>query len=381
MKQAVVYIITKLELGGAQKVCLSLFKGLQNQHISATLISGSEGKLVDEVASSPQTILLDTFKREVGLRSLWAEVKTFFKLVSNLRQLKKENPQLIVHTHSTKAGLLGRWAAFFAGIRHRVHTIHGYGFHNHQPRIIWFAIYFLELLTSCITTHFVCVSEDDVTVGLKLLPGFKKKYSIIRAAVDDAFFFKPATKETTFTDNKDRFVFGTIACFKKQKNLFDLLQAFALVHEKNVATHLEIIGDGILRPAIEQWIKEHDLDKHITLHGWQDNVIPFLQRWDAFVLSSLWEGLPCSIVEARLMKLPVLSYDTGGIHEVISSGKNGFLYSQGKWHELADGMLHLTQEPHHCYALKTFDDNLTEFSKNTMIDRHIHLYNSLAQKR
>jgi glycosyltransferase involved in cell wall biosynthesis len=381
VKHSVVYIITKLELGGAQKVCLSLFNELQKKELSTKLISGSEGKLIDEVINSPHTILLDTFKREVGLRSLWLEVKTFFKLISTLRQLKKENPDLIVHTHSTKAGLLGRWAAFFAGIQNRVHTIHGYGFHNHQPRIIWFGIYFLELLTSFITTHFVCVSEEDVTVGLRLLPRFKKKHSIIRAAVDDAFFFRPATKEAVFEDPKEKFVFGTIACFKKQKNLFDLLQAFAVVQAKNKAAHLEIIGDGILRPAIEQWIKEHNLGNHITLHGWQDNVIPFLQQWDAFVLSSLWEGLPCSIVEARLMKLPVLSYDTGGIHEVISSGKNGFLYSQGKWHDLADGMLSLTQQPEHYYALKTFDDNLTEFSKTTMVDRHIHLYDSLTQKR
>ena len=151
----VVYIITKLELGGAQKVCLSLFKELQKQDINTFLITGDSGPLVATVKDAPNVILLDSLKREVGFKSLKTELKNFFVLIRELKKLKKEHPTLIVHTHSTKAGFIGRWAALCAGIRTRVHTIHGYGFHAHQPWYTWCAIYFLELITSCITSHFV----------------------------------------------------------------------------------------------------------------------------------------------------------------------------------------------------------------------------------
>ncbi len=379
-KQAIVYIITKLELGGAQKVCLSLFKGVQERGETASLITGAQGALVDAVAHTPHTIFLDELKREVSFRYVWLEIKTFQRLIIILRDLKKEHPQLVVHTHSTKAGLLGRWAAFFAGVKRRVHTIHGYGFHDHQPFILWFSIYFLELITSFITTHYVCVSSEDVKIGLRLIPNFGKKYSVIRAAVDAQFFFVPARQDSLFPEQGKPFVFGTISCFKKQKNIWDLLRAFEHVYQKNSNIRLEIIGDGVLRKDIEGWIMKHHLSSVITLHGWQNNVAPFLMNWHAFVLSSLWEGLPCSIIEARLMKLPILSYNTGGIPDVIFSGENGLLYPKGNWRELAQGMFTLTHQPQLYTKLQTFQDDFTEFSTSAMVEHHIQLYRSLEKR-
>ena len=213
----VLYIITKLELGGAQKVCLSLFEGLHNNGNNTFLISGNEGPLATHVQNKKNVYLLPHFKREISLTSVTTELKTFFKLIRHIRTLKKKHPDLIVHTHSTKAGLLGRWAAFFAGITTRIHTVHGYHFHDHQPRFVWLISYLLELFTSFITTHYICVSSTDAQEGKKLLPGFSKKYSLIRAAVDWQQFYLPA--RTTQMDTDTMFVVGTVACFKKQKNL------------------------------------------------------------------------------------------------------------------------------------------------------------------
>ena len=239
----VVYIVTKLELGGAQKVCLSLFKGLQKKGETAILISGTEGALVDHIKNTPNIILLKNLKREVSLLNLISlEINNFIELTKELIKLKKKHANLIVHTHSTKAGLIGRWAAFFAGIKIKIHTIHGYAFHNHQHKIIWLLIYLTELITSFITTHFVCVSSQDVKTGKKLFPGFTKKHSIIRAAVDWKQFYK-AARITDFPENKI-FIFGTVACFKKQKNLLDLFKAFKIVNQQKPNCILEVIGDG-----------------------------------------------------------------------------------------------------------------------------------------
>ncbi len=378
----VVYIITKLELGGAQKVCLELFNGLQNANISSHLISGAQGTLIDEVKQNDQVILLDNFKREFSFTAIFNELRCLWHLVTQLRNLKKIHPTILVHTHSTKAGIIGRWAAWFAGIKIRIHTIHGYGFHSHQSWLLWLPLYLIELITSSITTHYICVSSADVTIGTQLFPYFAHKHSLIRAAVDQQPFYTPARATSmdteTLLSTKSTFTFGTISCFKPQKNLFDLLNAFALVHQNNSTTRLEIIGDGTQRKEIENWIAQHNLTEVITLHGWQTEVAPIMLTWDAFALSSLWEGLPCAIVEARLLKLPVICYDTGGIKDVIIHEQNGLLYKQKDWHELSQGMLALTTNKILYSQLRAYADNLDAFKNKHMINEHIALYTQLT---
>lgn len=370
----VVYIITKLELGGAQKVCLSLLDGLQQEDTQTYLISGGEGYYAERVKHLPYVCLLDNLKREVAWSAIIGEWKAFWSLVSILRSLKATDKEIIVHTHSTKAGIVGRWAAFFAGIRYRVHTIHGYGFNDYQNTLTWLVIYFIELITSLITTHYICVSTADVKTGAALLPRFTARHSIIRAAVD----FKTFTPAHMNDQAPQTFVFGTIACFKPQKNLIDLLQAFLVVHHKNPLTRLEIIGDGQQRAFLEKWIASHELSHAVTLHGWQDDVAPFMQQWHAFVLSSLWEGLPCAVVEARLMKLPVLAYDIGGIKDVICSGVNGMLFKPKDWQQLSQGMLQISQDQELYQRLKVHHDDLSAFQDDTMIMQHKQLYQQLV---
>jgi hypothetical protein len=183
-KITIVYIITKLELGGAQKVCLSLFQGIHSDNVSTYLISGNEGVLARTLPSKKNIALLDTFKNNLSIKNIIQEVRNFFTIVKKLRAIKKEHGTVVVHTHSSKAGIIGRWAAFFAGIKKRVHTIHGYPLHPHLNYITWMFFYLIELITSFITTHYICVSSEDVKTGIKLFPRFAKKHSIIRAAIE-----------------------------------------------------------------------------------------------------------------------------------------------------------------------------------------------------
>ncbi len=372
----IVYIITKLELGGAQKVCLRLFDDLAKHDHHTWLITGDQGPLVEQVNHNPHAILLDCMTREVSAYGLLREFKTFFTLINVLRKLKKEHPKLIVHTHSTKAGLLGRWAAFFAGIAHRVHTIHGYGFHPHQSRVAWLAVYLSELVTSFITTRFICVSRADAQTGVRLFPGFAHKHTLIYAAIDGEPFLAQATKKCAPT--AEPFVIGTVACFKPQKNMGDLLRAFKSVHERYPQARLELIGDGALRPAIEAWLSKNNLTRAVVLHGWQPDVAAITKNWHVFALTSLWEGLPCAVIEARLLKLPVVSYKTGGIPEVIIHNVNGLLYEQKNWHGIADGIGDLIENPALYARLSHYPDQLTPFTYEYMVEQHINMYHTLS---
>lgn len=373
---SVVYIITQLELGGAQKVCLSLLKGLQKGGATAYLIAGNKGPLVSHVQENNNVFLLSSLRQDISFMSLFSEIKNFFKIVQTLKQLKKKHPHLIVHTHSTKAGCIGRWAAWVVGIKTRMHTIHGYGFHAHQSWIHWLILYGIELITSFITTHFICVSAHDTKTGMRLLPRFAPNHSIIRAGVDIKQFHTPALHITIPSIHKP-FVFGTISCFKPQKNLIDLLHAFKKVAESNSRARLEIIGDGVQRTSLETWIQSHNLSSLITLHGWQQSIAPITKQWHAFVLSSLWEGLPCAIIEARLQHLPIISYKTGGIPEIVHDQHNGYLVAQRDWPMLAERMNRLMLPGSPYRTMQLFPDKLADFDTQHMVAEHIALYMKL----
>jgi len=393
-KVHVLYILTKLELGGAQKVCLSLLKGIKEKGNFGGLISGAEGVLVSQAQKYESVFFLKDLKREVGIKIFLRELKVFFQMISLIKSLKKKYPNLMIHTHSTKAGLMGRWAAFFAGVKRRIHTVHGFGFHEHQSKVVWFIIYLLEFLTSFITTKFICVSKVDLEYGKKLIPRFGKKAIIIRAAVEWDKFYIPAQRikekqdlflaaKSDITNFEEKFVIGTISCFKPQKNLFDLLKAFKLLREelgeeKKKAVLLQIIGDGFLRDKVADWIKINNLVNNIELLGWQSDVSKWVHSWKIFALSSLWEGLPCAVVEARLTKIPVVAYDVGGIREVILENKNGFLIPPGKWRLLADKIKLLINDINLYEKMSLYQDDLLNFNDQRMIQKHLDLYKELS---
>jgi len=290
---------------------------------------------------------------------------------------------------------MGRWAAFFARIKNRVHTVHGFGFHDNQSKLGWTINFILEYLTSLITTHYVCVSVVDRKIGQRLFPRFWNKSSIIRAAVDTRSF-GPAqrhecqqatnTTSTPVSFTPVSFTFGTVSCLKPQKNIIDLLKAFSAVYhnlppDKKQHVRLQIIGDGVERKQIETWIKTHNLSNSIDLLGWQTDVAQWMKTWDAFVMSSLWEGLPCAIIEARLSKLPVISYRIAGIPEVIKNNKNGFLVTPGAWQQLGRCMQTLVENRALHTKLAHHQEDLSDFTHNAMITNHIKLYKKLTKGR
>jgi len=375
----IIYILTKLELGGAQKICLALFEDIQKKGITTTLITGTQGALVPTVQDKKNVTFIPSLVRQVTLTSIRQDIACLTELVRNLRISKKKYAQVLVHTHSTKAGILGRLAAWWVSVK-VIHTIHGYGFNAYQPKMVRWAIYGIELLLSRCTTHYICVSRTDAKTGIRLFPGFKDKHTIIRAAVDHELFKRSLVQAPCFPQAPAHFIFGTISCFKPQKNLKDLIRAFAQVHSRMPHARFEVIGDGVERPELETLVKEYHLSDYVIFHGWQHDISPYVKRWHTFVLSSLWEGLPCAVIEARLLHIPVVCYNTGGIHEVILHGYNGFLVERGNLHMLAHHMLTLITSSDIYYRLQAYQDDFADFGIPTMIDDHTNVYRSLLKK-
>lgn len=317
----VCYIITKLELGGAQKFTLYTAEYIDKDRFGSFLITGRGGSLEDEAAKKIKLYSLANLIREIS------PLKDFKALLDIMRVLKIERPD-IVHTHSSKAGILGRIAAKLTGTKTIIHTIHGYSFNETQSRHKRYLYIFLERFCSFFSDKLIVETEEDLKKGLAHKIAKKEKFTVISSGIDVEHYkaYKPqADFRASLTGAKNAKIIMTVGPFKPQKNLQDFIRAAAIVCKKADNAVFFIVGDGELRPELEQLITELNLQDKVILLGWRRDIIELLSACDIFAMTSLWEGLPRTILDAMCRAKPVIANAVGGIPEVIENGKNGFL--------------------------------------------------------
>lgn len=374
-KTAVLHIITRLDLGGAQKSCLALIHELQKNYpeFEVYLISGTTGELVPQAQKLAHVWLLDSLVWEIHPRLLLLEIRNFYRIFKIMRSLKlKHAGKIMVHTHTIKAGTIGRWCAFLAGIKIRVHTIHGFGFNIYQNKLVWLIFYLIELINSLITSHFICVSSQDKHAGSEILPFFSTKSTIIRAAT--LYPNHQSKNPLNLAQHRPFCTIGTIASLKTGKNLFELLKAFQWASRHQPKLQLEIIGDGPLRQALEMYLKQHNLLTKVKILGWQANPCAYSCHWQAFAFTSLWEGLPCAVIEMLDAQIPVISYQVGGISDLIPANQ---LFYSGKWQDLAQAMLNLASHSHNGLEPKPPTQPNQAFYIPKMALDHVFIYKQL----
>src|SRR5262245_11880037 len=345
VKAKVFHVITKLELGGAQKVTLMTLERLPRDRYDLALVTGPEGLLVDWANRIPDLscVWIPDLIREVRPVE---DVRAFFSM---WRLFRRERPQ-VVHTHSSKAGILGRWAARLAGVPFIFHTAHGFGFNDFQrPAVRKFYVW-LERVTTRITTKLVVVSYANAERGEKSGVFQRGDWILCRDAISVDQFIQPGPRRTRLRDwgiPEDRIVVGMVACFKPQKSPVDFVDVAAQVLQKRQDVHFVMAGDGELRPEVEARIKETGIASHVTLLGWQNEAdMPETYRnLDIVVLTSLWEGLPCVFSEAMAGELPIVATNVDGAREAIVDGENGYLHQPHDIEGMATSVLKLLADP------------------------------------
>ena len=375
------YVITKLELGGAQKQLLSLISHLNRERFSPFLFTAKDGLLLPEALSiNGLRIKRSRFlERPINpLKDLLALIEIYFFI--------KKNKIEIVHTHSSKAGILGRWAARLANVPVIVHTIHGWPFHQWQNPIIRQFYIFLEHLTAKVTHSLVAVCEHDIEKGIKFKISGRRKYTLIHYGIDKEKFTDYnnfLNKREELNINPNQAVVGMVACLKPQKSPQDYIKAVSLVIKLFPRTKFLLIGDGILRPKIERLIKRLKLNEYIMLTGWRKDIPQLLSTIDIFVLTSLWEGLSIAVLEALASKKPVVATSTGGIAEIIRERQNGFLIPPKNINLLADRLITLLRDDalRNKMAEEAKNSIGLEFSLGHMVNRTQGLYENLIEGR
>ena len=341
----VLHIITQLELGGAQQNTLYTCGHLDPSRFAVSLACGTGGYLDAEARAldGVPVFFVPALVREVR------PYQDLRALVALVRVIEKSRPD-IVHTHSSKAGILGRWAAALAGIRGIVHTIHGFGFHDGQrpvARNAWIAV---ERLTARRTTRFVAVSRANQALGVSLGLFPAAQCRVIRSGIDLARFRDAALRPGAFRAElgvaPDAALVGMIACLKPQKAPVDFVEVARRVLAEQPRATFVLAGDGALRPEVERAIDgvRGGRDR-IRLLGWRRDTERIIADLDVLLLTSRWEGLPRVVPEAMAAGRAVVATAVDGTPEAVVEGVSGFLAPPGETALLARRVLQLLASP------------------------------------
>jgi glycosyltransferase involved in cell wall biosynthesis len=343
----VLHIITRLIVGGAQENTLYTADRLDPRRYRVEVVcgpqTGSEGSLIEEARAQgiSLTIMPDLLRQVSPLHD--------FKAIIALSRLIRHGGYKIVHTHSSKAGILGRLAARLAGAPVIVHTVHGWSFHDYMPPIARRIYILLERWVARFSDAIVVVTQKDIEKGLNAGIGHRGQYHLIRSAIPlDEFDPRladgiPIRRQLVLP--LDAVVVGTIGRFSAQKNPLDWIRVASLIGSARPQVRFLLVGDGPMRPQVEAAIKQSNLAERVVLTGLRRDAPQLLAAMDVFLLTSLWEGLPRTIPEAQAMGLPVVANRADGTTEAVQDGLSGYLCSPGDLDSIAERVITLVDQP------------------------------------
>lgn len=340
----VVHLITRLELGGAQQNTLYSAAHHDRSRFRVGLWAG-EGGILDAEARAIADADVRLFPWLVHPIRPHRDALALVRLVAAMRETK---PALL-HTHSSKAGILGRAAARIARVPHVVHTVHGWSFNDTQPSVVVRLYRLLERAAARATDRIVCVSEADRREGIASEIGRPEAYRLVRSGIDpEEFAARPGARERVRASlgiGPGELLAGTVACLKLQKAPLDLVEAAAVALRADPRLRFVVAGDGELRGAVEARARDLGLGERFRLLGWRRDVPDLLAALDLFVLTSLFEGLPRAVLQAMVAGVPVVATAVGGTPEVVRDGETGLLVRPGDPVAAAAAIVRLAGEP------------------------------------
>lgn len=342
-KIKVVHIQLLPLLSGVQKVSLDEFRFINKDLFDLYLITQSQGPFTLESDKlSVSCITIPTLTRNIHF------LKDFISLCRLCYYFLKIKPD-IVHTHSSKTGVLGRIAAKFAMVPVVIHTVHGFSFDSTNSLLKKKFYILSEYISAFFSDLIIVLKDSDLKIANNLLKIPLKKLTVLPNGIslpDYNISVKNFSMSEKFTllpyYNPNAVLVGMTGRLWEQKNPECFVNA--AIQTLSRTTHpviFYLIGDGPLRDKLQSTIDKSGYSTSIIILGWRNDVPTILQMLDIFVLSSSWEGLPLSILEAMASSLPVVASDIPGNSDLIDHGINGFLFPKGDSTFLSNYILEL----------------------------------------
>jgi glycosyltransferase involved in cell wall biosynthesis len=391
------HIITRLIIGGAQENTLLTCSGLHERGHEVSLIAGPdagpEGTLLEEAEAAGYGVyVVPELRRAIRPWQDQASVRAIRRL---LRRLAPD----IVHTHSSKAGIVGRLAAWqVRGLSGRragrasadrlpiiIHSVHGMSFNRTQPQAVQLIYRTAERFCGRFTDRFVTVADAMTAQCVAACIAPAEKFVTIHSGMRTEWFtpsdYNRAAVRHGWGVQPDDVVVGTIARLFRNKGYEQLIPAMADAARRNPSLRFVWIGDGAQRTEYERRLEALGIRNRVHLTGLLPprQVPEALAGIDMLVHASLWEGLPRAAVQALLMERPVVSFDIDGAPEVVHPGQTGLLVPLNDLQRLADAILELAADPslRHRFGGTGRQLCLRRFDHRTMVDSIERLYHEL----
>jgi glycosyltransferase involved in cell wall biosynthesis len=336
----VAQVITRF-IAGAGGVALRGAMALDPDRFETVFITGPGGPLTDRAAAAGfEVLILRHMKPELAAGEAFAGAR-------EIRTLLEVGGFDVVHTHSTKAGALGRFAARAAGVPAVVHTFHGFPFHDFQSPLRRAAYIAAERRLGRMTDRFIAVGVSVAAEAVRLRLAVPERMRVIPVSIDGRSVAQTAETRARARQRlgipEHVGLLGTVGRLDSQKAPHHFVEAMALLGRPDV--HAVWIGDGPLRSETESLVRRRGLDGRVHLVGERSDVADLLPGLDVFVMTSLYEGLPCSIVEAMRCGLPVVASAVNGVPELVVPGQTGFLVPPARPAAVAAAAGHLLDHP------------------------------------
>lgn len=305
----ILYLITGADIGGAQKHLLFLAEWFALQKADVHVVVGEDGPLKTELLDRNIAVTVIPIPRNIVLAQ---DMKALWRVYHFIKQGKFD----IVHSHSSKAGIIARLAGFFNRVHKNIFTAHGFVFTDPTLPIIKKLVYILlEKICSWLSSDIITVSRFDFQHGNSYGISMKKMTAIHNGIPQqDILSNRQWQKKQQILRTSDKKIIGFVGRFAPEKNL-DMLLRVAARFKEHHNVEFWVIGDGPLYAHYQKQIQIQNLPIH--LKGSQENVLQWMDKMHVMVITSHKEGLPFVLLEACSRGLPVISTDVGGVKEVI----------------------------------------------------------------
>ena len=386
----IVHIITRLILGGAQENTLITCKLLAARGHDVTLVTGPalgpEGELFNQTKEQDyKVVVVDRLRRAINP---YNDAVSYFQIKKHLRELEPD----VVHTHSAKAGILGRFAGYALkgdwgeNLPAVVHTIHGLAFHRYQSELLNKFYIAIEKATAKRTDFFVTVADAMTTQATTVGIGSPDQYVTAYSAIEEDDFLEPISQERRSDFRRKHGIADDAVVFVAIARLFMLKgHEYIVESAKKLSKRFEncvwlFVGDGNLSEQLKQQARQFGLAERIKFAGLlPPSEIPLaIQSSDILVHCSLREGLARALPQAMLCGKPAISFDVDGAREVVNED-TGRLIEPGNVEQLTDACAELMEDASLRERLgkQARESVKRKFAPDTMVDVIESVYNKL----
>jgi len=346
----ILHVITRLDRGGSPEDTLYTCLHLRRQGLECAVIYGSaelapENLMKQAADAGVKFILAPGLVRSV---SPLKDITAFLQVFSII---KREKPD-IIHTHTSKAGIIGRWAAWLSnslGLTGAkiVHSTHGHVFYGYYNRFVSSLFVLIEKFTAAITDRITVLTDNEITETLSYGIGRRGLFTVIHSGIE----YRPQTSGSGLRQKlsiaQDTVIIGSAGRLDPVKGYVDFVNAAKLVLDKAWPGKIVFLltGDGIQMPLVGKMVRELGISGNFILSGWQNNVEDYIQACDIYVQPSINEGLGKTILMAQMLGRPIVATRVQGIVSLIEHGKTGLLANPRDPADLAEKIVSLLGDP------------------------------------